>query len=364
MKPTGYFGIKLTAGIFFIMLFVAPSTSIIQDASASKPSVQITSAKAGESNIIKDTLITLTGGKTSSLLSFEFRGFDDTDHIVELQCSFDGINYMKTNCASQSEESQSSFPGSDGVQRNYNVKSGKAYRQVTPLLLPKTYFFGVKVLNDKNELSPAATWTFKMRAVNDAALPGTTNGGPGLQNEKKFKQFTVRFDKLMVYNDHDFDSDRVDDPGEWYLRAFVQGKMINLVQDKVYEHNYELEGKEITVNVRADQPLQIFTLGFESDIPFNIATYCKVNEAQLTKDVAQIFTFPPQDRNNKIYQLDIYGKGLMDYLVPPCKLGQKLDMFRAQFTPGKEDGTYTGRAEGYSEGSDFQIDYTIISKIS
>lgn len=391
LKPTGYFGIKLIAGILFIILFVAPSTSIIQDATASQPSAQIISAKADGSNIIRDTLITLTSGKTSSLLSFEFRGFDDTDHIVELQCSFDGINYMKTNCASQSEEGQSSFPGSDGVQRNYNVKSGKAYRQVTPLLFPKTYFFGVKVLNDKNELSPAVTWTFKMRTANDAPLVGEREGTPGLENVKKIKRITVHFDSIRIYDDWDPDSGKqhvcknghvtqpnvrcpdlsipriiykVIDPGEWHLWAFVQGKIINLLQRTVTGPGADLQfvGKEITLDIREDVPLSIFTYGIESDFPlsFNTLSQCKVNRDQLTKDVAQIFMLPHSEWNDRIKKLQT-ELGPFKYFKP-CEAGQKLPMINKFFT-GEEPVDIRLEGKNPNFDSNYYLDITITTRM-
>ena len=387
LKLTGYLGIKLTAGILFILLFVAPSTSIIQVASASKPSAQIISAKSDGSNIIRDTLITLTGGKTSSLLSFEFRGFDDTDHIVELQCSFDGTNYMKTNCASQSEETQSSFPGPDGVQRNYNVKSGKAYRQVIPLLLPKTYFFGVKVLNDKNELSPAVTWTFKMRAVNDAPSVGERDGTPGLENVKKIKRISVHFDSIHIYDDWDPDSGeqyvckngdittryvicpdlsqprlvyKVIDPGEWHIWAFVQGKIIDLLQRTVTGPNADLQfvGKEITLDIREDVPLSIFTYGIESDFPlsFNTLSTCKVNRDQLTKDVAQIFTLPHSEWDGRINTLQT-ELGPFKYFKP-CEAGQKLPMINKFFT-----GEDSGDIRLSVPKSNYYLDITITTRM-
>jgi hypothetical protein len=217
------------------------------------------------------------------------------------------------------------------------------------------------VLNDKNELSPAVTWTFKMRAVNDVALPGAMNGEPDLQNEKsekKFKQFTVRFDKLEVFKDHDEETGATLDSGEWYLRAFVQGHMLNLVQGQAYIFcKNDIGVKEITIDIRDDEPLTIFTLGFESDFPINPLTMCKVNDAKLSKNVAQIFTFAPQDRVNKIIELDKNGGGLKGYFVPPCQFGQKLGLFHAQFSLGKEDGTYTT----YSLERDFALTYTVSS---
>lgn len=372
LKPTGYFGIKLTAGIIFILLFVAPSTSIIQDASASKPTAQIISAKADGSNIIKDTLITLGHGKTNSFLSFEFRGFDETDHIVELQCSFDGINYMKTNCASQSEESQSSFSGSDGVQRNYNVKSGKAYRQVTPLLYPKTYFFGVKVLNDNNELSPAVTWTFKMRTATDAPLEGGSDVTPGFENEKKIKRITVHFDSIFINRDRDGDPRSQfsgKNPGEWYLLAVVQGKVINLVQGKVYDkQNYQLEGKEITVDIRDDMPLYIFTYGIESDsLLFPV---CKPNLAKLSNDVAQVFMLPSGNWawhiNNFNYDNRLHDPknpsevGLFQYFEPTCKKGDVLGMTIKTFYGDIAGGVYELLD---IHQSDFILKLTVTSRV-
>lgn len=335
-------------------------------------------------------MITLTGGKTSSLLSFEFRGFDDTDHIVELQCSFDGTNYKKTNCASQSEETQSSFPGSDGVQRNYNVKSGKAYRQVIPLLFPKTYFFGVKVLNDKNELSPAVTWTFKMRAMNDAPLVGEREGTPGLENVKKIKRITVHFDSIKINQDGDLDSGKyrvcnngdivmykkdfstetttavigtpkcpdgtlnlitgfkVKDPGEWHLWAFVQGKIIDLLQRTVTSPtNLQFVGKQITLDIREDVPLSIFTFGIESDFPlsFNTLIQCKVNRDQLTKDVAQIFTFPHSEWNDRIKKLET-GLGPFKYF--PCEGGEKLPMDKEFLTEKQPLDIVLGPTSNYN----------------
>jgi hypothetical protein len=355
---------KVTAGIIFTLLFFAPSASIIQNASASQPTAQITLAQADGSNIVKDTLITLTPGKTNSLLSFEFRGFDVTDHIVELRCSFDGISYLKNNCVSQSEESQSSFPGPDGVQTNYYVKTGKAYRQVIPIQNPKTYTFGVKVLNDKNELSPAVTWTFKMRAVTDAPLIGTTDGTPSIENTKKIKRVTVHFDSIEIWHDHDEDKPSgPKDPGDWYLWAFVQRKMVNLVQSSVYEkQKYQFEGKQITVYIREDLPLSIFTVGIESD-----SLWCKANEARLAEDATKIFWSQPYQWEQKIRIFQGYGDGrvnypgIRNYVPPQCAYSGLLYVLSH---PGDLLTTdiVGERGLGYT-GSDFKLSFTIIARI-
>ena len=271
--------LKMTVPILFTIIFISPSTTPVQNASALASAVQITSAKADGSDFIQGAFVPIAQGKTSAKLTFEYRGFDDNDHVVELRCSWDGINYLKSNCSSESAESQSSFQGPDGVTRLYYVKTGTASRDISPSLVPKTYTFGVRVLNDNNNLGPATTWTFKimMGKNTNAPLGGGQDATAGTEPEKpEFKKITVRFESITIHEDHDYDikipsirgapSTTTRIPGDWYLYAVVQGsKVIPLLTKDVYSDNTYQISKQVTVNVIKNAPLSIFTIGMDED---------------------------------------------------------------------------------------------------
>jgi hypothetical protein len=219
-------------------------------------------------------------GKNNVRVTFEYRGFDDNDHVLELRCSWDGVNYLKSNCSSESSENRITFTGPDGIARAYYVKTGTASRDLAAPPVPKTYTFGVKVLNANGNLSPAAaTWTFKMRASTNPPLCGTQEGTGSVEPENTLNKITVHFDSITVHDDHRTDAittmpgfrgtpgmtTKTVLAGEWYLNAHVQGKEVNLLAGKevLSDRTYLFQGKEITVDIKSHLPLSIFTIGVE-----------------------------------------------------------------------------------------------------
>jgi Ca2+-binding RTX toxin-like protein len=169
--------------IVMILLSVPSSVLFVQNASALASVAQITSAKADSTNLVNGGFATIAQGKTTVRVTFDYRGFDDNDHVLELRCSWDGVNYLKSNCSTESAESRTTFTGPDGVARAYYVKTGTASRDLPAPPVPKTYTFGVKVLNENGNLSPAATWSFKMRASTSPPVGGTQEGENTSTNE-------------------------------------------------------------------------------------------------------------------------------------------------------------------------------------
>jgi hypothetical protein len=265
--------------VFMLLLSLPSSVLFVQNASALASVVQITSAKADGSNLINGAFATIAQGKTTVKVTFDYRGFDDNDHVLELRCSWDGINYQKSNCSYESAESRTTFTGPDGVARAYYVKTGTASRDLTAPPVPKTYTFGVKVLNENGNLSPAATWSFKMRSSTTPPVGGAEEGtgGTSPQNLNKIK---VTFNSITVNDDHSPDltytpgfrgtpgfPTTTPRAGEWQLKAYVKDQLVRLFDDKevLTGKTYQLQGKEATVDLKSDFPLSIFTTGFKRE---------------------------------------------------------------------------------------------------
>ena len=233
------------------------SSPFIQYASALKPVVQITSAKSGGSDIPNGGTAMVPQGQTTAKLTFEFRGFDDNDRIVGFLCSWDGINYQRSNCSSESAESRSTFVGPDGVARAYYLKTGTASRDLAPRPTTLSYTFGVKVVNDNNDISPAATWTFKVKPAQGSPETEAT-----LLLPETYK-VTVRFTSISVSDDHDWGPKGA---GEFHNYAYVQGKLVDLRMDVDAPDTIDFKAdKQVTVYLLKEIPLSIFTVGYEDD---------------------------------------------------------------------------------------------------
>jgi hypothetical protein len=271
-----------------ILLGASSSVLIIQTASALASIAQITSAKADSSNLINGGFATISQGKNTVKVTFEYRGFDDNDHVLELRCSWDGVNYLKSNCSSESSESRITFTGPDGIARAYYVKTGTASRDLAAPPVPKTYTFGVKVLNENGNLSPAAaTWTFKMRASTNPPLGGTQEDAGSMEPENAIKKISVHFDSITVHDDHRTDaivstpgfrgtpgmSTKTVLAGQWVLYAYVQDQERYLLlfdKEVLSGKTYNFEDKEVIVNIKSQLPLRISTIGYEtSGTPFD-----------------------------------------------------------------------------------------------
>ncbi len=183
----------IVLALLFLVLLSVPTSVIIQNASALAPVAQIVFVGNDNHWVTTDPnkpnvgIATIAQGKSTVKVGFAYRGFDDNDHIVELRCSWDGINYLKRNCSSEEAESRTTFTGPDGVVRAYYAKSGTAFRELALPPVPKTYTFGVKALNDGGTLSPAAIWTFRVKSSDgsQSTAGGPTNTGPAYSAEKK-----------------------------------------------------------------------------------------------------------------------------------------------------------------------------------
>ena len=229
------------------------------EAFALEPVVQITSAKSGNSDIPNDGTVKILLGQANAKVSFSFRGFDDDDHILQLQCSFDGIVYLQSNCSSVSQESQTTFTGPDGVERAYYVKTGMILRDLPASA--NTYTVGVRVINDNYQLSPAAIWKFNVQTF--------VNPDIHIIEPSSYK-VKVKFDSITVHNNHDpFTSG----DGEYWLWAIVQGQTVDLNEassGKLWDVG---DGQKVTfapyasatVTIPEKLPLSIFTVGFEED---------------------------------------------------------------------------------------------------
>jgi hypothetical protein len=233
---------------------------------------QITSVKSGGSDVSNGGTATIPAGEKTAKITFSYRGFDDNDHIIEFRCSLDGVNYLKSNCPTQSAESQTAFTGPDGVTRTYNVRIGSVQVELPLPPVPKSYSFGVKVINDNGNISPAATWSFRIKSSDGS---GSSAGGPADNNspvEPHDTKVTVKFDSISIQNDHDPDTlntlhpDNL--PGQWALYASVQGKVIILLEGTDASTGKTIKfkpGTEVTVKLDGRKPLSIFTVGVEGD---------------------------------------------------------------------------------------------------
>jgi hypothetical protein len=232
-----------------------------QYASALKPAVQITSVKSETIDVPNGGTVRISLSQTDAKVTFSYGGFDDNDHIRELRCSFDGISYLKSNCTSESSESRSTFIGPDGVSRTYYLKTGITNRDFPEG--SNQYTFGVKVLNDNNELSPGAVWKFSVQK-NIVIDPGIHVIEP-----REYK-VTVQFDSITVHNNHD---PFVAGDGEYWLWAIVQGQTVDLNEASAGKLWNTGDGQLIyfapyakaTVTISEKLPLSIFTVGFEED---------------------------------------------------------------------------------------------------
>jgi hypothetical protein len=259
-----------------------------ENASALKPVAEITSVTTYNGEPVKDgAIIRSASGAFTEALRFQFRGFDDNDHIIELRCSWDGINYLKNSCPQgvDEQEYRQSFEGPDGVIRDYYYKSQSFTRafQLTPTLV--SYIFGVKVLNDNNELSPAATFTFKLlRSPN----VGSEETAPASKPYKS--QVKVQLNSITVHNDHDgFWRGK----GDFINYAFVQGHrlVINTHIDSG-DTVYFKPDKQITVFLEPEIPLSIFTVGNEEDCNVKLEP---ILPPQYLTELGQIFKDPKLD---------------------------------------------------------------------
>jgi hypothetical protein len=292
-----------------IVLSLPSSILFVQNASALASVAQITSAKADGSNLVNGGFATIAQGKTTVMVTFDYRGFDDNDHVLELRCSWDGVNYQKSNCSYESAESRTTFTGPDGVSRAYYVKTGTASRDLTAPPVPKTYTFGVKVLNENGNLSPAATWTFKMRSSTTPPVGGAEEEGGTVKPENNIKNIRVSFDSITVHNDHRVDVTGTTPgfrgtpgfptttvlPGEWILDVYVQGKAIPLLNKKevLSGKTYYFKDKSTTVDLKSNLPLSILTFGAYADFPtIGPFTYGYCTDLYDESQGPKIFTHP------------------------------------------------------------------------
>ncbi|HJR84119.1 MAG TPA: Ig-like domain-containing protein [Nitrososphaeraceae archaeon] len=148
--------LKTTAAVL-AFLILSTFITMIPNAYALAPVVQIASAKALNQDILTSRSIELPSGSQKVKVDFTYSGFDDNNHIIQFECSWDGTNYAKSNCSTESPEAQRTFIGPDGVSRTYYVKTGSSSREFP---VGSNHFFGVRVINDAGTASPVKTFTF------------------------------------------------------------------------------------------------------------------------------------------------------------------------------------------------------------
>lgn len=108
--------------------------------------------------------IALTVDHATTAVTLAYRGIDDDNHIRYFECSWDGGQYLRTNCPNVSTESRMMITGPDGVLRNYYIRIGTTSRDLGVLSTPHS--FGVRVVNDIPTTSQADTWTFTISPAN------------------------------------------------------------------------------------------------------------------------------------------------------------------------------------------------------
>jgi hypothetical protein len=152
--------LKTTACLLILVIALAPLV-ILQHAYAAAPVTQITSAKALNQDILTSRIVEISPSSQTVKVDFQYRGFDDNDHILQLQCSWDGTTYAKSNCSTESAETQMTI---NGVI--YYIKTGTASSEFP---VDANHFFGVKVINENGTPSPAATLTFDVKISSGSA---------------------------------------------------------------------------------------------------------------------------------------------------------------------------------------------------
>jgi hypothetical protein len=323
-----------------------------ENASALKPVAEITSVTTYNGEPVKEgAIIRAASGAFTGALSFQYRGFDDNDHIIELRCSWDGINYLKSSCPQGADEQEyrQSFEGPDGVIRDYYYKSQSFTRafQLTPTLV--SYIFGVKVLNDNNELSPAATFTFKLVRSSNV---GSEQTAPASKPYKS--QVMVQLNSITVHNDHDAS---VKGKGEFNNHVYVQGhhRSLNMEVDSGETRNF-WPTKQITTILPQGMPLSIFTIGIEEDSCdlFGVSLELPPPPEYLA-ELEQTFSNPSADWYDAISKVKTKIKN-ENLIYPNCSwntLGTINEIYKP---PSYESGKH----EIKSSNGDYTLRYTII----
>lgn len=312
--------------ILILQIVLSPSVNLLQNVEAALPVSEITSKKYSRNNNEYPFLTSIVlYGAAKTTVHFDYRGFDDNDRVLELRCSWDGINYAKSNCNSESAESQSTFTGPDGITRTYNVKTGSALRELTPS--PNLYTFGVKMLNSNLQLSEPTVLKFVIHQSTSTG-PSPNNQAPPPPPTFVDKIVKVQFDSITITDDHDGFGVRPATccSGEWSLIAFVQRQPIHLLADKSVDDRdpdnnvgyYTLQfPKDNPISIpmyqNENQPLSIFTYGIESDVGITTPGFCgsviehrwegdELKKWQRTwiDQVGHIFYFNPSEWYDKI----------------------------------------------------------------
>jgi hypothetical protein len=283
------------------------------------------------------------------------------------------------------------------VARAYYLKTGTASRDLPAPPVPKTYTFGVKVLNENGNLSPAATWTFKMKASTVPPVGGEQEEGGTAEPENPFKKIKVTFDSITIHNDHDSNSvfgilsasPSLYWSGEWSLDAYVQGKLVRLLDRSISGGDtFYFKDKEVSVNVHYTQPLSIFVTGMESDDGFLTSCFrygplvpggcgfCAARSDYGPK-IAEILKQPPTSWNAKLQDIHVTISGarcepeMMDNIGYITRLILPPD-YKSWLTPEQIANAQTGTISKYALGGaigpdfatesstrDFMLRYTV-----
>ena len=282
--------------------------------------------------------------------SFYYRGFDDNNHIIELRCSWDDINYLKSTCpqGAYEQEYRQSFEGPDDVIRNYYYKA-QAFTKFFPVgPTLGSHIFGVKVLNDNNELSPPAT--FKFNIIRHSVTSGQESQESAPISKPDKYQVKVQLDSITVHNDHDgFSRGK----GEFVNYAYVQGHrlVINTHVDSG-DTVYFKPDKHVTVFLERQIPISIFTVGNEEDCTARLE---RILPPQYLTELAQVFKDPKLDWSKAVSdtQSEIFNK----YLT--CD-GNKLGTInRIHYPANYDQGTHSLSHSVKSSTGDFTLRYTV-----
>jgi len=122
-------------------------------------------------------------GQNSVAVTFNYRGYDDNDHIRatgSFECAWSvgsapsTSSYSSNNCPAFSTEQTGRFSGHDGVTRTYNFKTGHVTHNFA--YSTSRSYFGVRVVSDVT--SSPAVWAFTMNRVSVISAYPIGGSGP------------------------------------------------------------------------------------------------------------------------------------------------------------------------------------------
>ena len=345
--PNNITMILLMSCTFMILFNVVLSLVPIQYASASTPFAQIFFVKLGNNVIQNGDVIKVEQGQTAANIYFQFKGYDEDDHIKEFICSFNSEDYQKDNCPTIGPEYQEDLPNGIGIPTTYNAKTGSTTHTFPVRMIPSAHTFGVKVVTDTNKTSAPATFTFTLRSSTPSEPPQTSL--PQKYNVR------VHLDSITIHNDHDgFWRGK----GEFENYAFIQGKSIKLNmhvdsgQTIFFDPN-----NQFSVSLDDKTPLSIFTAGIEQDdcVKLSGSTLSPYPVPAVLTELYQNLQNPDLDHLSAVK--DAQAQILKHHLKTFCRYDKLGTMI--EFYDGPSYGA--GRHTVKSSSGDFTLRYDIFS---